>query len=408
MTAAVEAIAAKGIRVLGIASAFTEDKSWAKSQRDYGFELLGLVGLADPIRSSVPAAVAECRGAGIQVVMITGDYAATARAIALQAGIADGEVLTGPELEAMDDAELAHHLGQVTVFARIMPEQKLRIVNAYKAAGEVVAMTGDGVNDAPSLKSAHIGIAMGKRGTDVAREASAIVLLDDDFGSIVQAIRLGRGIYDNIRKAMEFIFAVHVPLAGLALLPLLLGLPILFGPIHIAFIEMIIDPVCALVFESEREEADIMQREPRDPDQPLFSLSMIAWSVLQGLIAFAMLAAIFLTATRFGMPSADIRELTFLSLVTAIVALILVNRSFSTSLKEAFTRNNPTLRYVLGAIAAVLGLTLVIPAFRTLLKFGQPDWTHAAAALVAGGLVLVVLEAIKPFANWQMEAPRAD
>jgi P-type Ca2+ transporter type 2C len=288
------------------------------------------------------------------------------------------------------------------VFARIMPEQKLRIVNAYKAAGEVVAMTGDGVNDAPSLKSAHIGIAMGKRGTDVAREASAIVLLDDDFGSIVHAIRLGRRIYDNIRKAMAFIFAVHVPLAGFALLPLLLGMPILFGPIHIALIQMIIDPVCALVFESEREEKDIMNRKPRDPEQPLFSLPMITWSVFQGAVGFALLTAAFLTATYLDMPEADAREFIFLSVIVSIVALILVNRSFGTSLIEAFTRKNMTLRYVLGAVAAVLSLTLFIPAFRTLLKFGAADWKHVAAALALGGFLLVLLELLKPYANRQM------
>jgi P-type Ca2+ transporter type 2C len=402
MTAAVDAMAAQGIRVLGVAAARTDDKKWAKSQRDYKFKLIGLIGLADPIRESVPAAVAECRSAGIQVVMITGDYAATARAIAFQAGIAEGEVLTGPELEAMDDATLAKHLDRVTVFARIMPEQKLRIVNAYKATGEIVAMTGDGVNDAPSLKSAHIGIAMGKRGTDVAREASALVLLDDDFGSIVQAIRLGRGIYDNIRKAMAFIFAVHVPLAGFALLPLVFGLPILFGPIHIAFIEMIIDPVCALVFESEREEKDIMDRKPRDPEQRLFSLPMVTWSVFQGLVVFGSLAAVFLTATYSGVPEGNVRELIFLSLVVSIVALILVNRSFGTSLVEAFTRKNMTLRYILAAVAAVLGLTVIIPAFRTLLKFGSPDWRHIAAAFALGGVLLVLLELLKPFANRQM------
>jgi P-type Ca2+ transporter type 2C len=402
MTAAVDAMAAQGIRVLGVASAHTTDKRWATSQRDYKFKLIGLVGLADPIRQSVPEAVAQCRSAGIKVVMITGDYAATARAIALQAGIADGEVLTGPELEDMDDAALTRHLHRVSVFARIMPEQKLRIVSAYKAAGEIVAMTGDGVNDAPSLKSAHIGIAMGKRGTDVAREASALVLLDDDFGSIVQAIRLGRGIYDNIRKAMAFIFAVHVPLAGFALLPLIFGLPILFGPIHIAFIEMIIDPVCALVFESEREEEDIMNRKPRDPAQRLFSLPMVTWSVFQGMIAFGILATTYLTATYSGLPEGDVRELCFLSLIVSIVALILVNRSFKTSLVEAFTRKNMTLRYILGAITVALALTIVLPGFRKLLKFGGPDWTYSFAALAVGGLLLVVLELLKPYANQQI------
>jgi P-type Ca2+ transporter type 2C len=402
MTAAVDAMAAQGIRVLGVASAHTVDKKWAKSQRDYKFKLIGLVGLADPIRESVPEAVAQCRSAGIRVVMITGDYATTARAIAFQAGIADGDVLTGPDLEAMDDLTLTRHLRQVSVFARIMPEQKLRIVNAYKAAGEVVAMTGDGVDDAPSLKSAHIGIAMGNRGTDVAREASAIVLLDDDFGSIVQAIRLGRGIYDNIRKAMAFIFAVHVPLAGFALLPLILGLPILFGPVHIAFIEMIIDPVCAMVFESEREEADIMNRKPRDPRQRLFSLPMVTWSIFQGVVAFGILAALFLTATYSGMSEGSVRELIFLSLIVSILALILVNRSFGTSLIEAFTRKNITLRFVIGAVAATLALTLVIPVLRNLLKFGTPDWKYTVGALALGTVLLIVLELLKPFANRQM------
>ena len=406
MTAAVDAMAAQGIRVLGVAAAHTTDKKWAKSQRDYKFKLIGLVGLADPIRESVPAAVAECRSAGIRVVMITGDYAATARAIALQAGIPDGKVLTGPEMEAMDDATLTQLLDHVTVFARIMPEQKLRIVNAYKAAGEIVAMTGDGVNDAPSLKSAHIGIAMGKRGTDVAREASAIVLLDDDFGSIVHAIRLGRRIYDNIRKAMAFIFAVHVPLAGFALLPLLLGLPILFGPVHIALIQMIIDPVCALVFEAEEGEANRMKRKPRDPEASLFSLAMIGWSVFQGVMAFALLAAVYLTATFQGVSAADTRALTFVALIVAIVALILVNRSFGTSLAAAFTRKNVALRYVLGAVAGVSVLILTIPALRSLLKFGSPQWSHMAIAATLGGVLLLLLEVMKPLAN-RLESVRA-
>ena len=392
MTGAVEAMATRGIRVLAVATATAADRNWAASQHDYDFALAGLVGLADPLRASVPDAVAQCRSAGIRVVMITGDYAATARSIATQAGIADGDVLTGTDLEALDDAQLAERLKTVTVFARIMPEQKLRIVQAFKADGEVVAMTGDGVNDAPSLKAAHIGIAMGKRGTDVAREASAMVLLDDDFGSIVQSVRLGRRIYDNIRKAMAFIFAVHVPIAGLALLPLFFGLPILFGPVHIALLEMVIDPVCALVFEAERDEADIMERPPRDPAEALFSFQMIGWSVLQGALAFAMLATAFLVESWTGMPEAELRALTFFALIAEIVALILVNRSFSASLGEAFVRHNTALRYVAAAIASVTALILFLPSAQALLKFGSITWRDMALAGALGIVLLLVLE----------------
>ena len=354
-------MATDGLRVLGVARASFAGTNWPESQHDFAFEFLGLVGLADPLRASVPAAVAECRTAGIKVVMITGDYPATAKAIARQAGLDADDVVTGDDLKAMSDAELAQRVRTATVFARIMPEQKLRIVNALKANGEIVAMTGDGVNDAPSLKAAHIGIAMGGRGTDVAREASSIVLLDDDFGSIVKAVRLGRRIYDNLRKAMGFIFAVHVPIAGLALLPLLFGLPILFGPMHIAFLEMVIDPVCSLVFEAETEEDDVMRRQPRSPDEPLFSRHLIAWSVLQGAFAFALVAAIFVIGYRQGMPETEVRALAFFSLVMTIVGLIFVNRSFSASLITALRRPNPALVWVLVSVTTMLGLTLLWP-----------------------------------------------
>lgn len=404
MTAAVEAMAGRGIRVLAVATATPPDRNWRESQFDYDYVLTGLVGLADPMRASVPAAVAECRSAGIRVVMITGDYAATARSIATQAGIADGEVLTGTALDALDDAALADRLEAVTVFARIMPEQKLRIVQAYKALGEIVAMTGDGVNDAPSLKAAHIGVAMGKRGTDVAREAAAIVLLEDDFGSIVESVRLGRRIYDNIRKAMAFIFAVHVPIAGLALLPLFFGLPLLFGPIHIALLEMVIDPVCALVFEAERDEDNIMARPPRDPNEPLFSIGMIAWSVVQGGAAFAMLATVFLVETWGGMPEAELRALIFFALIAELIALILVNRSFGASLGEAVSRQNVALRYVILAIAAISALILFLPSAQVLLKFGSIAWSDMALALGLGVVLLVVLEGIKPLVRRSLAA----
>jgi Ca2+-transporting ATPase len=328
--------------------------------------------------------------------MITGDYPATARAIARQAGLDAEHVVTGDELEQLSEDELALRLRTATAFARIMPEQKLRIVNALKANGEIVAMTGDGVNDAPSLKAAHIGIAMGGRGTDVAREASSIVLLDDDFGSIVRSIRLGRRIYDNLRKAMGFIFAVHVPIAGLALLPLLFGLPIIFGPMHIAFLEMVIDPVCSLVFEAETEEDNVMRRPPRAPDEPLFSGPLIGWSILQGAFAFALVAVIFVVAFTRGMPEAEVRALAFFSLIMTIVSLIFVNRSFSTSLVTALRRPNQALALVLLAVVAMLSLTLLWPFARSLFRFGPLHLDDLALTFGAGALVLVLLEVLKP------------
>jgi len=396
LTKSIDAMAGEGLRVLGVARASFVGPTWPDSQADFAFEFLGLVGLADPLRKSVPSAVAECRSAGIKVVMITGDYPATARAICRQAGLDAADLVSGNQLDGMTEAELALRVRTATVFARIMPEQKLRIVNALKANGEIVAMTGDGVNDAPSLKAAHIGIAMGGRGTDVAREASSIVLLDDDFGSIVKAIGLGRRIYDNVRKAMGFIFAVHVPIAGLALLPLLFGLPILFGPVHIAFLEMVIDPVCSLVFEAETEEDDVMRRRPRVPNQPLFSTSLIGWSLLQGAFAFVLVAGIFIVGHRRGMPDTEVRALAFFSLIMTIVGLIFVNRSFSASLITAFRRPNPALTWVLVAVVAMLSLTLLWPLASDLFRFGPLHWDDLAVTLGAGVLVLVLLEFLKP------------
>jgi Ca2+-transporting ATPase len=396
LTQSIDAMASAGLRVLGVARAAPAGPPWPASPREMSFEFLGLVGLADPLRASVVEAVRECRSAGIKAVMITGDYPATANAIAQQAGLERGELVTGEQLETLTEAELAGRVETAGVFARISPNQKLRIVDAYKRNGEIVAMTGDGVNDAPSLKAAHIGIAMGGRGTDVAREASAIVLLDDDFGSIVKAIRLGRRIYDNLRKAMSFIFAVHIPIAGLALLPLVFGLPLLFGPIHIALLEMVIDPVCSLVFEAETEEDDVMRRPPRSPDEPLFSRALVAWSLLQGLLAFAVVAAVYVVALRWGMPVPEVRALTFFSLIVVIVSLILVNRSFSASLLTALRRPNLTLAGVLAAVAAILALTLLWPFANQLFAFGPLHAGDLALTLGAGVVTLVGLEMLKP------------
>lgn len=398
MAHAVDEMGAAGLRVLAVAQGWVSG-DLPEGQQGLPLVFVGLVGLADPLRDSVPQAVAQCRRAGIEVKMITGDYPVTATAIAREAGLDGQTPLTGKELDTLDDTALRERLRQGDVFARIMPEQKLRLVNAMKAAGAVVAMTGDGVNDAPSLKAAHIGIAMGGRGTDVAREAAAIVLLDDDFGSIVGAVRLGRRIYDNLRKAVSFIFAVHLPIAGLAILPLLFGLPIILGPIHIAFLEMVIDPVCTLVFEGEEEEPDIMDRPPRSPTERLFSAGLIGWSITQGLTAFAAVAAIMFYGADKGMPADELRALTFFTLVIVIIALILVNRSFKASVAAALGRPKPALLVVLATVSALLALVNMWPFAQGIFRFGPLHIDDLALTASAGLGVLLVLEVIKPF--WQ-------
>lgn len=397
LRAAVDSMARRGLRVLGVAGGSLEEAEWPESQSELCLNFLGLVGLRDPLRPGVPEAVAECRRAGIQVKMITGDYPITAAAIATEAGLESGSSISGPELQQLGDAELVERLRQTDVFARVMPDQKLRIVEALRSAGEVVAMTGDGVNDAPSLKAADIGIAMGGRGTDVAREASAIVLLDDDFGSIVKAVRLGRRIYDNLRKAVGFIFAVHIPIAGLAILPLLFGLPIILAPIHIAFLEMVIDPVCTLVFESEDEEPDIMRRPPRNPRARLFSGRLIGWSLTQGVIALGAVSLVLAWAVWGGMPEEELRALVFFSLVVVIIALIFANRSFGSSLAGALGRLKPAMIIVLCGVSIVLAMSLVWPFAKNVFGFGPLHPDDLALTLATGVGVLVLLELCKRF-----------
>ncbi len=401
------AMAARGLRVLAVARADWVGTAWPNEPAGFDFTFLGLLAFADPLRPEVPAAIAQCRAAGLRVLMITGDHPATAHAIAAQAGLAAlgsaAAVVTGAQMAAMNAAELQRCVQSTEVFARIKPQQKLLIVEALKAQGEVVAMTGDGVNDAPSLKAAHIGIAMGGRGTDVAREAASLVLLDDRFDAIVAAVRLGRRIFDNLHKAMAFVLAVHVPIAGLSLLPLLLGWPLVLAPVHIAFLELLIDPVCSIAFEAEGEEADVMQRPPRDPAAPLFSTGLILWSVLQGLLILLAVSGFFaLLLHQQKLPAEAARALAFVALVSCNVALILANRSLHGGLLAGWLRPNPVLWRVLAATAGLLAAALWIPALRDIFRFALPSPTWLAAAVGLGGLVLLALEGLKRLSSGRL------
>jgi Ca2+-transporting ATPase len=397
LRSATENLAARGLRVLGVARAVVAGEAEAPELLgSAAWSPLGLIAFADPLRESVPQAVRECRSAGVRVVMITGDYAPTARAIATAAGIDGGELLTGAELDCLNDTELAGRVRSVSVFARIDPLQKLRIIETFKANGEVVAMTGDGVNDAPSLQAAHIGIAMGGRGTDVAREAAAIVLLDDDFASIVRALRLGRRIYDNLRKAMAYVLAMHIPVAGLALLPLLLGWPLLLTPMLIALLELVIDPTCSVVLEAERDERDVMHRPPRRAGDAILPLALIGWSLLQGLLAFGAVAAVVVWGIRSGHAADVVRTQAWLTLIGIDVALVLTNRRYSASPAGVLGRASRSLWWGLGLTALLLVLTVFVAPMRTFLAFAPPDAGDLAVPLLATLALFGVLHAIKP------------
>jgi Ca2+-transporting ATPase len=394
LMAAAQAMAQRGLRVLGVARALHAPVQCPPSQRDFAFSLVGLIGLSDPLRADIPDAVRRCHQAGVRVVMVTGDYPATASAIARAAGLDGDDVLSGGELAALDEPGLVRRLAGCQVCARITPSQKLRIVQALKADGAIVAMTGDGVNDAPALSAANVGIAMGRRGTDVAREAAALVLLDDRFTSIVEAIRAGRQIFNNMQKSMSYILAVHMAIAGTALLPVLLGWPILLDPLHIVFLQLLIDPACALAFENEPAEPDLMRRPPRRPDSAVFG----GWTVLRavgqglsGLIAVIAAGAWAVDA----LPEPAARAFTFATLIATNLAQIVTNRSHSRSALAALRTPNPVLWSVAAAALGLLLLVLYQPWLAAMFRFAPLSAPQLLLALSIGLASVAGFEAFK-------------
>jgi Ca2+-transporting ATPase len=383
LMAAAEAMARQGLRVLGVARATHAGDTCPTSQQEFAFTLLGLIGLSDPLRADIPGAVRECRQAGVRVIMVTGDYPATASAIARQAGIEGGGVLAGDQLDALDPPALAARLAGASVCARITPAQKLRIVQALKAGGAIVAMTGDGVNDAPALSAAHVGVAMGRRGTDVAREAAALVLLDDRFASIVTAIRAGRQIFSNMQKSMSYILAVHMAIAGTALLPVLLGWPMMLDPVHIVFLQLVIDPACALVFENEPAEPEQMRRPPRRPDAALFAGRTVLRAFGQGAGGLAAVIGAAAWAVH-ALPEPAARAFTFATLIAANLGQILSNRSHSRSALDTLRTPNPVLWMVAAAALGLLLLAIYQPWFATLFRFAPLSATQLLLALAIG------------------------
>ncbi len=385
---AVLMMAENGMRVLAVAKAQLSG-SLPENQHDFTWELSGLLGFSNPLRAHVPEAVKETYSAGMRIIMITGDYPGTAKNIAVQMGLdAPDSVITGEQLAEMPQSELREKIKRLNIFARVTPEQKLDIIRALKANGEVVAMTGDGVNDAPALKMADIGIAMGEQGTDVAREAADLVLMDDDFSSLVAAIRIGRRIYDNLQKVFSYIFSVHVPIAGLVFIPILFNLPTMLLPAHIAFLEMIIDPVCAIVFESEPERRDIMQRPPRSSKESLYSRRSLFGSLVLGSFILAGVILVMGICLALGYSEIEARTMAFVVLTVANLTLVIISLSHSGSWRNLVVFQNRALLIIIVLVALGLAAMLYIPFLAGVFHF-FPLLPAELAIAALGGLLSI-------------------
>jgi Ca2+-transporting ATPase len=390
---AAAAMAADGLRVLAVAEARALAPPWPDDPARLPWRLVGLVGLADPMRADIPQAIADCHAAGVRVLMVTGDHPATARAIARQAGLPEGEALTGPEIAALGPGALAARLDGVSVCARIVPTQKLDIVRALQESGAVVAMTGDGVNDAPALRAADVGVAMGRRGTDVAREAAELTLLDDRFASLVEALRAGRRIFSNMRKSMRYVAAIHVPIALLALLPPLFGWPVLLYPPHIVLLQLLIDPACSLAFENEPEERDLMRRPPRRQGESLLGREALVSALLAGLWA-ALLATACYALALARLPDAQARAVGFAALILCNLGLLLAYRQ-SGGAVDGLRVVNPLFFGIAGGALTILAGALYFAPLADLLRMAAPPPAWLALPAATAVLMLLGLQAAR-------------
>ena len=393
----IKKLADQGLRLLGVAKSRYQKsvQPWPDSITEYHFKWLGLVGLKDPLRPEVPASIKQCHDAGIRVLMITGDHALTAKAIAGQAGIKSSSILSGADLDLMDDEALKEAIKTVAIYVRIKPEQKLRLVRSLQENQQIVAMTGDGINDAPALKAAHVGIAMGKRGTDVAREASSLVLLNDDFSSIVNTIHQGRQIYDNLHKAIIYVVAVHIPIAGAVFIPLLIGAPPMLTLVHILFLEMIIDPSCAIVFEMEEPESNVMKRPPRKLDQKVFNFNNLSLAIFQGLGLMTIVVTLYLSLLHLDYPTTFASTIAFGSLVLGNLLLIIVSRSSHLHFFKILKIPNAAQYWIIGIASSLFLILLSTPFLRGRLHLSALTIDGAALILFSGALGLLWHEIVK-------------
>jgi Ca2+-transporting ATPase len=397
---AMEAMAKNGYRVLGIGSAVFPGTDFPKTQQELKFSFKGLVAFYDPPKANIQEVFETFYKAGIQIKIVTGDNAATTSTIARQIGFKDADkVLNGDELMEMNSETLKVKVMETTLFTRMFPEAKLKIIQALKANNQIVAMTGDGVNDGPALKSAHIGIAMGKKGTEIAKQAANLILIDDDFSKMIDAIAMGRRIYVNLKKAIQYIISIHIPIILIVFIPLALGwlYPNIFTPVHIIFLEMIMGPTCSVIYENEPMERNLMLQKPRPLTTTFFNLKEITISIIQGLVITLGLLFVYNYCVDEGFTEKYTRTTVFLTLIMSNIFLTLENRSFYYSVFTTIRYKNNLVLMIIGITIGITSLLLFVPVFSNFFLFEKVDKAQIGLSVLVGFLSVMWIEIYKLF-----------
>jgi len=396
--AAIDGLAVDGYRLLAVAEADFAGNNFPATQQEFQFQFKGMVAFYDPPKKNIKAVLKHFYKAGIKVKIVTGDNAATTTAIAKQIGFKGYEKsITGEELMQLSEEALSATVLDTQLFTRMFPDAKLKIIEALKAQQEIVAMTGDGVNDGPALKAAHIGIAMGKKGTEIAKQAASLILVNDDFSKMVDAVAMGRKIYTNLKKAIQYIISIHIPIILTVFIPLVLGwiYPNIFTPVHIIFLELIMGPTCSIIYENEPMEANTMKQPPRPFTTTFFNWKELATSIIQGLFITAGTLSAYQYAVYQGFPESTTRTMVFTVLVAANVFLTLVNRSFYYSILTTLKYKNNLVPLIIGVTIAITALLLYVPPFARFFLFTPLDGYQIATCIGIGFISVIWYELIK-------------
>jgi Ca2+-transporting ATPase len=395
---AIQELTAEGFRVLGVGVAEWATHDFPKDQHELKFQFKGLVAFYDPPKQNIAEVFASFYNAGIDVKIITGDNAATTSTIARQINFKGPEkTMSGEELVKLSDDELAKKVMDINIFTRMFPDAKLKILNALKANGQIVAMTGDGVNDGPALKAAHIGIAMGKKGTEIAKEVSSLILTDDDLAKMVDAIAMGRKIYTNLKKAIQYIISIHIPIILTVFIPLVLGwiYPSIFSPVHVIFLELIMGPTCSIIYENEPMEKNIMQQKPRPFTSTFFNWQELSISIVQGLMITAGTLFIYQYAVQHHYTETTTRTMVFITLICANIFLTLANRSFYYSIFTTLMYKNNLVPLMIGITLLLTASLLFIPPFTRFFAFEKLGLMQLGLSTLVGFVSVIWFEGLK-------------